>query len=41
VVGESVVFAPEDAAEEQEIPTTYAGLAGDVGAGSRFCSMTG
>ena len=36
VAGEAVVFAPEDMASGEEIPTTYAGLAGDVGAGSRI-----
>jgi pyruvate kinase len=34
--GQKVVFAPEAAAAEEEIPTTYAELAGDVGAGSRI-----
>ena len=36
VSGESVVFAPEGAARENEIPTTYAGLAGDVARGNRI-----
>lgn len=36
IVGEPVVFAPEESVEEGEIPTTYAGLAGDVGPGSRI-----
>ena len=34
--GQSVVFAPEALASEGEIPTTYAGLAGDVGPGNRI-----
>src|SRR6185295_17198856 len=36
VAGESVVFAPEGVAAGADIPTTYDGLAGDVGAGSRI-----
>ena len=36
IVGESLVFAPEDSAGPDEIPTTYDGLAGDVGPGSRI-----
>jgi pyruvate kinase len=31
-----VTFAPEDSATEEEIPTTYEGLAGDVRPGSRI-----
>jgi pyruvate kinase len=34
--GESVVFAPESSAQEEEIPTTYTGLAGDVAPGNRI-----
>jgi pyruvate kinase len=32
--GQEVVFAPEESAQEGEIPTTYAELAGDVAAGN-------
>lgn len=35
VAGERVVFAPEGQAAEGEIPTGYAGLAGDVGPGQQ------
>ena len=34
--GEEVTFAPEDMASEDEIPTTYAQLAGDVTVGNRI-----
>ncbi|HPF63123.1 MAG: pyruvate kinase [Gemmatimonadales bacterium] len=34
--GQQVVFAPEESAQEGEIPTTYAALAGDVSKGSRI-----
>ncbi len=34
--GDAVVFAPEESAKEEEIPTMYEGLAGDVGAGDRI-----
>jgi pyruvate kinase len=34
--GETVVFAPEEAAQRGEIPTTYDGLASDVSAGARI-----
>ena len=34
--GQFVVFAPESSAQVEEIPTTYAGLAGDVVAGNRI-----
>jgi pyruvate kinase len=34
--GETVVFAPEDAARGTELPTTYAGLADDVRPGARI-----
>ncbi|HEX6105386.1 MAG TPA: pyruvate kinase [Gemmatimonadales bacterium] len=34
--GQRVVFAPEDEAGAGEIPTTYEGLAGDVGVGARI-----
>src|SRR5262245_6862793 len=34
--GQTVVFAPEGRAREEEIPTTYAGLAGDVTPGNRI-----
>ena len=36
VPDQTVVFAPESQAREEEIPTTYAGLAGDVKAGNRI-----
>jgi pyruvate kinase len=36
VPGQTVVFAPEGSAREEEIPTTYAGLAGDVVPGNRI-----
>jgi pyruvate kinase len=36
VRGQSVVFAPETVAGDGEIPTTYAGLAGDLAAGNRI-----
>jgi pyruvate kinase len=35
-IGQTVVFAPEESAGGDEIPTTYAALAGDVGAGNRI-----
>jgi pyruvate kinase len=34
--GELVVFAPEASAREEDIPTTYEGLAGDVAPGNRI-----
>jgi pyruvate kinase len=34
--GQEVTFAPEDVAVEEEIPTTYAQLAGDVTVGNRI-----
>ncbi len=34
--GQVVVFAPEGSAREEEIPTTYAGLAGDLAPGNRI-----
>jgi len=36
VVGETVVFAPEGRAQAEEIPTTYAELAGDLTPGNRI-----
>ncbi len=35
-VGQAVTFAPEAVAKEEEIPTMYAGLAGDVASGNRI-----
>ncbi len=35
-VGQAVIFAPEAVAGEAEIPTMYAGLAGDVASGNRI-----
>ncbi len=35
-VGETVVFAPEDIARGDELPTTYAGLAADARVGARI-----
>jgi pyruvate kinase len=34
--GQEITFAPEDMATEEEIPTTYAELAGDVSVGNRI-----
>src|SRR5689334_23108735 len=34
--GQTVVFAPEGHALEEEIPKTYAGLAGDLAPGNRI-----